>query len=71
MKLKRLFTAALSAVLALSLCAMQDFTTFLRQLTQGRGYFTFEFVRYETLPQMLENKVIEQAKALGSFADED
>ena len=50
---------------------MQDFTTFLRQLTQGRGYFTFEFVRYETLPQMLENKVIEQAKALGNFADED
>ena len=45
--------------------------TFLRQLTQGRGYFTFEFVRYETLPQMLENKVIEQAKALGNFADED
>ena len=38
---------------------------------EGRGYFTFEFVRYETLPQMLENKVIEQAKALGNFADED
>ena len=50
---------------------MQDFTTFLRQLTQGRGYFTFEFVRYETLPQLLEDKVIEQAKALGSFAEED
>ena len=50
---------------------MQDFTTFLRQLTQGRGYFTFDFVRYETLPQMLESKVIEQAKALGNFADED
>src|SRR5699024_5928722 len=27
---------------------MQDFTTFLRQLTQGRGWFTFDFVRYET-----------------------
>ena len=50
---------------------MQDFTTFLRQLTQGRGYYTFEFVRYETLPQMLESKVIEKAKALGNFADED
>ena len=24
---------------------MQDFTTFLRQLTQGRGWFTFDFVR--------------------------
>ena len=50
---------------------MQDFTTFLRQLTQGRGWYTFDFVRYETLPQMLEAKVIEQAKALGNFADED
>ena len=50
---------------------MQDFTTFLRQLTQGRGWFTFDFVRYETLPQMLEAKVIEQAKALGNFAEED
>ena len=26
---------------------------------------------YETPPQMLEAKVIEQAKALGNFADED
>lgn len=50
---------------------MQDFTTFLRQLTQGRGWFTFEFVRYETLPQMLEAKVIEQAKALGNLAGDD
>ena len=50
---------------------MQDFTTFLRQLTQGRGWFTFDFVRYETLPQMLEGKVIEQAKALGNFAEEE
>ena len=50
---------------------MQDFTTFLRQLTQGRGWYTFDFVRYETLPQMLEAKVIEQAKALGNFADDE
>lgn len=50
---------------------MQDFTTFLRQLSQGRGWFTFDFVRYETLPQMLEAKVIEQAKALGNFADDE
>ena len=50
---------------------MQDFTTFLRQLTQGRDWFTFDFVRYETLPQMLEAKVIEQAKALGNFAEEE
>ncbi|MEE0802054.1 MAG: elongation factor G [Gemmiger sp.] len=50
---------------------MQDFTTFLRQLTQGRGWFTFDFVRYETLPQMLESKVIEQAKAMGNLAEDD
>ncbi len=50
---------------------MQDFTTFLRQLTQGRGWFTFDFVRYETLPQMLEAKVIEQAKALGNLNGDD
>jgi len=50
---------------------MQDFTTFLRQLTQGRGWFSFDFVRYENLPQMLEAKVIEQAKDLGNFADDE
>lgn len=50
---------------------MQDFTTFLRQLTQGRGWYTFDFVRYETLPQMLEAKVIDQAKELGNFADDE
>lgn len=50
---------------------MQDFATFLRQLTQGRGWYTFDFVRYENLPQMLEAKVIEQAKALGNFADDE
>ena len=50
---------------------MQDFTTFPRQLTQGRGHYTFEFVRYETLPQMLEGKVIEQAKALGNMNEDD
>ena len=46
---------------------MQDFTTFLRQLTQGRGWFTFDFVRYETLPQMLEAKVSSRPKPLGTL----
>jgi len=41
---------------------MYDFTTYIRSLTQGRGYFTLEFARYEQLPQMLESKVIEEAK---------
>ena len=46
---------------------MQDFTTFLRQLTQGRGYFTFEFVRYETLPQMLERQGHRAGKGIGQL----
>ena len=50
---------------------MQDFTTFMRQLTQGRGWFTLEFTRYEPLPSMLEGKVIEEAKKLGNGPDAD
>ena len=51
---------------------MQDFTTFMRQLTQGRGHFEFDCVRYETLPSNLEAKVIEEAKKLGNTTgDED
>ena len=51
---------------------MQSFTAFLRQLTQGRGSFTFDFVRYETLPSNLEAKVIEEAKKMGNTTgDED
>ncbi|MEG1862218.1 MAG: elongation factor G [Oscillospiraceae bacterium] len=41
---------------------MSDFTTYIRSLTAGRGYFTFEFARYELLPSNLEAKVIEDAK---------
>ena len=42
---------------------MHDFTTFIRQCTQGRGSFTFEFERYEEAPQNVAQKVIEDAKA--------
>ncbi|MEG1568388.1 MAG: elongation factor G [Oscillospiraceae bacterium] len=44
------------------LSEMHDFTTYLRQLTQGRGSYTFEFTKYEILPSNLEAKVIEDAK---------
>lgn len=37
---------------------MQDFTLTLRQMTQGRGSFTFEKVRYEPLPANLVADVI-------------
>ncbi len=42
---------------------MHDFTTFIRQVTQGRGSFTFAFERYEEAPQNVAQKVIEEAKA--------
>ncbi len=50
---------------------MHDFTTFLRQLTQGRGSYTFEFSRYDQLPQNLEGKVIEDAKKYISIKSDD
>lgn len=45
---------------------MSDFATAIRSMTQGRGYFTFEFARYEQLPSNLEAKVIEEAKKFAS-----
>ncbi len=42
---------------------MHDFCTFLRQCTQGRGSFTFEFERYEEAPGNVAQKVIEESKA--------
>ena len=41
---------------------MYDFTTFIRQATQGRGNFTFQFARYEEAPYTVAQKVIEAAK---------
>ena len=43
---------------------MHDFATLIRSMTQGRGYFTLTFERYEQLPANLEAQVIEEAKAL-------
>ena len=45
---------------------MHDFSVFLRQSTQGRGTYTFEFVRYEDAPANIAQKVIEQRKAEAS-----
>ena len=46
---------------------MYDFSTFIRQSTQGRGSFSFTFVRYEDAPANVEQKVIEEAKAKGEI----
>ncbi len=40
---------------------MSDFATYIRQITQGRGSFEFEFVRYEEAPANVAKKVIENA----------
>ena len=41
---------------------MSDFSTVLRSVTVGRGYFDFDFCRYEEAPAMIAQKVIEEAK---------
>ena len=47
---------------------MTSYAIDLRSLTQSRGSFTFNFVRYEEAPPMAQQKAIEDAKAL---ADEE
>ena len=42
---------------------MSDFSTFLKQATQGRGSYVLEFARYEDVPANIAQKVIENAKA--------
>lgn len=41
---------------------MGDFNTFIRQITQGRGSYTFSFSKYEDAPANVAEKVIEEAK---------
>ena len=42
---------------------MGDFSTAMRSITQGRGFFTLEFARYEDAPAPVQAKIIEKAKA--------
>ena len=39
---------------------MFDFTTYMRQLTQGRGSYTFNFEKYEEVPVHISQKIIEK-----------
>ena len=39
-----------------------DYATMLRSLTQGRGYFSIAFERYEEAPHAVAQKVIETYK---------
>ena len=43
---------------------MGSYTIDLRSMTQARGSFTLNFVRYEEAPANVQQKVIEEAKAL-------
>ena len=38
------------------------YATDLRSMTQGRGSFTSEFLRYEEVPQNISAKVVAEAK---------
>ena len=42
---------------------MSDFSTFIKQATQGRGSYELEFARYEDVPANIAQKIIENAKA--------
>lgn len=42
---------------------MSSYATDLRSMTQGRGWYSIEFARYEQAPQMVQDKVIAEAKA--------
>ena len=43
---------------------MGSYAIDLRSMTQGRGSFQFDFVRYEEAPALIQQKVIDEAKAL-------
>ncbi len=42
---------------------MSDFSVYLRQVTQGRGSYTTAFARYESVPEHIAAKIIEERKA--------
>ena len=42
---------------------MSSYTIDLRSMTQGRGSFSLKFARYEEAPAMVQQKIIEDAKA--------
>jgi elongation factor G len=48
---------------------MSSYTIDLRSMTQGRGSFTCKFIRYEEAPALVQQKVIEEAKALAEQDD--
>ncbi len=45
------------------LAELMDYATDLRALTQGRGSFELEFLRYEEVPAHLQQKIVAEATA--------
>lgn len=43
------------------LVELSKYATELRSMTQARGEFTMEFARYEEVPSVLSEKIIEEA----------
>ncbi len=43
---------------------MSTYAIDLRSMTQGRGSFSFKFIRYDETPAPVQQKIIEEAKAL-------
>ena len=41
---------------------MSDFSTAMRSITQGTATFSLEIARYEEVPQMIAQKIIDAAK---------
>ena len=41
---------------------MSSYAIDLRSMTQGRGSYSMKFVRYEEVPQMNQQKIIDDAK---------
>ena len=42
---------------------MNSYAIDLRSMTRGWGSFTLDFVRYEEVPPMVQQQIIEEAKA--------
>ena len=60
-------TAGMQIVEAeVSMAEMSSYAIDLRSMTQGRGSFTFAFVRYEETPGNIQAKIIEEAKTLAT-----
>ena len=48
---------------------MGSYAIDLRSMTQSRGSFTFDFVRYEEAPRNVQDKVVEEAKAIAEAGE--